>query len=315
MNDIAAKIAIMNHFLHYDEDKFKQFDDTVRNPRNCVTNYAIKRKDVNLSLLKSKDQMIKQSRPIHTANDYKSYTKQLRSSLNMDNYSQNNYFANVEEIDYDSDGYGLDDIYYCNYEEMNDEMSNCDSNYLIRIDHLNLLNGFNKLKCPFCEIKLQCIPMNNDSNQISFICFNYPKCKYPINYPAKDYHDKFIWKNVCYIGPIQDITNNDNENDQMIKSCLFDDKQRDFRKWKRYQIKKSKQLKNTIEKKWNKYRERKLDLQVIKPKLIKQFEQQQRLFMTQLRMKVVFPKLSGMNQKTNVVDLTTEPFVDLTKSK
>ena len=269
MNPVTKQYAIVNHFLSYDEDKFNEFNDSIRNPMNCITNYAIKRKNVTLAYIKSKDQIIKP------------FFRQSRYDTKHDD----------NEIDYESDEFNFDDIYYNNYEEMNVELDHYDTNYLIRIDHLNLINGFNKLKCPFCQIKLQCIPI--DTNKISFICFNYPRCKYPINYTTNVYNEKFIWDNIVYIGPTQKENEQEIEIEEESKEMqlsLFDGKQTEFRKWTRYQNKKWKQLKIRMDKKWKKYKKRKLHLESWEPKLAAKFNQQQRMLLMNMMLKS--PKLS-----------------------
>eukprot|EP01083_Nonionella_stella_P139053 423371_1 len=251
LDSIRKQISISDQFLNHNEDQFIAFNSSIRNQANCITNYAIQRSHINTSFLKSKTQFIKSK-------------------------------AQLLRGEYDSDDYPQSDVYYVDYKRVNTERDRSNLAYLIRLDHINLLNAFHDLKCPFCNIRLQCIPIASD--QICFICFCFPKCEYPISYPPGLYQRKFVWNNVKYIGPTH-------THDIQPFDTFFDNNEREYGQWWRYQIKTQKQLKKRMDRKWNKYKQRMKNVQMTNALLIIKLREHQRI----LRMKAM-----GQTQMTQL---------------
>eukprot|EP00485_Elphidium_margaritaceum_P016789 CAMPEP_0202724674 /NCGR_PEP_ID=MMETSP1385-20130828/175522_1 /ASSEMBLY_ACC=CAM_ASM_000861 /TAXON_ID=933848 /ORGANISM="Elphidium margaritaceum" /LENGTH=255 /DNA_ID=CAMNT_0049390371 /DNA_START=12 /DNA_END=776 /DNA_ORIENTATION=+ len=232
---LNLKARANHHFLKYNDSVFHSFTDSVRNPQNCITNYVIRRKHVNAEWLRNKDQVIIPWQSLH-------------STRSLHEFS--------------------DDVYYQNYyDALNSDLAPSHDDYCIRIDFLNLSSHFNGLRCPFCDIQLQCIPLGD--HQITFICFSFPRCEYPLIFAPPLFRDKLVWNNVMYVGPSTSVVASDGdgdgdggacnqedeekkEEDEEIETLLFDDKpkQRRLIQWKRYQRKKRKQLKKRMQLKW-----------------------------------------------------------------
>eukprot|EP01083_Nonionella_stella_P079498 218193_1 len=68
----------------------------------------------------------------------------------------------------------------------------------IRLIRINIDQSITNVRCPQCKIYLQSIPLT--PSEICLICYNYPHCQFPLNQP--DYHQRWVWKQVRYIGPV-----------------------------------------------------------------------------------------------------------------
>jgi len=136
---------------------------TLRSERNCISNYVIRRDEIDKAWL----------------NEGESVQKERNYRIKSMNI-QNHKYCGQRAVKFN--WFDVDD------HEVGEEY--------VALHRINLNSSIISLECPHCELCLQCIPFC-DGN-IALICFNFPRCQWPLT--LSEYQSKYIWKNVLFVG-------------------------------------------------------------------------------------------------------------------